>query len=407
MKSQTLRSLALGTLITAATFDALTVPVARLSIADCSMLLTVGAFGVNRDTLRRSCYFLFWIVPIVLLINAAIFFFYQARSAEVAADLSLLGSGFVRPIFFVLMSIGFYGVLERKKFSSAEIHQGVAFAAFLITAVVVLQYFGIAPPMYHNNPSFGETGRYTVFSEGWRPTGLTNEASFVGIFIFLLFVTAVRASEKSSHWHFLSARFCLVVAFLGCFFTTSRLALLLAVAVLVMQRPSFKKIFISIFLLLLVLPFLDIDRFQNVLAFEGDASTIERYGSLFAYASALVDPACIWGTGYLNSGAVISSHISALVLGVLGDRQLPAFSLPLQLAVELGPIVFLGLVLFVWIKWIRHIRDIRLNAVILVSFLTGIQNFIFVYIFVALVFYDRYTCSTQDHWRSGAHRAPA
>lgn len=407
MNQRTLLCVAFGMLLVVATFDAITIPVARLSIADCAMLLSIAIVGCTRATLQRCVYLVAWIVPIIILANAVVFFFYEANVATKGTDFSVLVSGFIRPALFVLISLGFYGSLEKQNFTASEIRTIITVAALFLTIVVILQYLGIAPPMYHNNPSFGETGRYTVFSEGWRPTGLSNEASFVGIFLLLIFVASLKGVKYDDSWKWFGPKMGASIAFIGCFFTTSRLSLLLAVLFLIMQRPSIKKILLIFSLALLAIPLLDIGRFQNILAFDGDASTIERYGSLFAYSSALFDPSNIFGTGYLNSSAAVEPYIDPIVRRVLGERQLPAFSLPLQLLVELGPILCVIVLIVCWIKWRNVIVDSRLRAVIIVSFVTGIQNFIFVYIFIALVFYERHTCSAQESRGGRAHNSTA
>lgn len=407
MSSRTLLCVALGILLTAATFDAITIPGARLSLADCAMIFSFAVVGFTRATLRRCLYFLLWITPIIISVNAVVFFFYEASVVGKGTEFGALVSGFVRPILFVLISICFYGMLEKEKFSKQEIQFAISIASLLLSVVIILQYFGVAPPMYHNNPSFGETGRFTVFSEGWRPTGLSNEASFVGIFLFLMFVASLRAARQDAKWEWFGPKTGVFITLIGCFFTTSRLSLLLAVVFLMMQKPSLKKSLMFASLFLVVTPFLDIGRFQNIFVFDGDASTIERYGSFFAYSSALLDPANLFGTGYLNSGTAVLPYIDPIVLQVLEGRQLPAFSLPLQLFVEFGPILCITLFAVFWIKWRHLISDIRFYAVIVVSFVTGIQNFLFVYIFITLVFYERHTCSTQKSRGSGTHNTIA
>jgi hypothetical protein len=403
MNSRNLYQLLVGLLLVGATFDAIVIPVIRLSIADCVLAFSLIAFGFSRDTPRRFTYFLFWIAPIILIGNAAIFFFYEASKVGRGFDLALLITGFIRPFTFVLIAIGFYGQLEKWQFSSKDIASAVVWAGCLLSLVVLLQYIGLFPSMFHNNPSFGETGRFTIFAEGWRPTGLSNEASFVGIFLFLLFAYVACSKANTPGTQKSPVQWPELVIFAGCFFTTSRLALLLAAIFLILQNPSFKKGVLIAIIGVTVLPFLDLSRFGNVFVFDGDASTIERYGSFFAYVAALADPATLFGTGYLNSGTAVLPYIDPLVIQVLGDRQLPAFSLPLQLLVEIGPLFCSFGLFYCVLKWRHHFRDQRLYAVIVTSLLTGIQNFIFIYIFVALVIYDRYTRSTQTDRRSGTY----
>lgn len=403
MMVRNLKHIAFGFLLVAATFDAIVIPGIRLSVADCAMLSSLAAFGFTRETIRRCIYFAIWVFPIVLMLNAVVFLFFEAGNVTKNVDFSSLLSGFVRPAFFILLSICFYGQMEKYRFSRSDIYSVIIWAGLSLSFIVFLQYIGVFPSMYHNNPSFGEAGRYTVFAEGWRPTGLTNEASFVGIFLFLLFVASSQTQVKNLARAIVVREWAPIMIFCGCFFTTSRLAVLLAVVFALLQKPSLKKGVLLVLGGLAVIPLLDISRFGNVFAFDGDASTIERYGSLFAYWEALGDPATLFGTGYLNSSSVVLPHIDPIVLQVLGERQLPAFSLPLQLLVELGPILCGFIIILCLLKWRASFNDRRLYAVIVVSFLTGIQNFLFIYVFVALVFYDRHSCSTQAGWRCGTH----
>lgn len=389
MRNSSLHNFCLGLLIVMTTFDAVVLPVIRLSIGDVCMLLAVLVAGLERNTIRRLSLFGGGVVPTVLILNAAIFFIYLAFSNATDQDLGKLISGFIRPFFFVTLAIIFYGMLESKKINDADLSFIVKVAGVILSWIVVMQYLGIAPPMYHNNPSFGEVGRFTFFSEGWRPTGLTNEASFVGIFLFLLFIGSIayRSDDKIiGRWRNQIAS---GIIFIGCLASTSRIAVILAALFIVFRKPTFQKLAVFSFVVPGVFAFLDLSRFENILMFDGDASTIERYGSLFAYLDALLDPANVFGTGYLNSVELVSKYIDPIVSSVLGDRTLVAFSLPLQLAVELGPFLFLTILIVAYFKFNRYLRDIRVLAVLLASTLTGVQNFLFIYIFISMVIYER------------------
>ena len=389
MKNYSLLSAGLGILLVLTTFDAVVVPGVRLSIADLSLLLGILIAGFHGETLRRLGLFFGAVVPLVLVVNAAIFFVYLAWSDGAVQDFTRLISGFVRPILFVTLAILFYGILDSQKVTSEDIGVAIKYAGILLSFIVILQYAGVAPPMFHNNPSFGESGRFTVFSEGWRPTGLTNEASFVGIFLFLIFISSIfyrKAGGTGGVWR---ENIPSGIIFCGCLASTSRIALLLAVIFVFLRKPTFGRIFLLGLAVPIVFAFVDLSRFQNMLVFDGDASTIERYGSLFAYTNTLLDPANFFGTGYLNSVELVNNYADPMVMKVLGDRKLPAFSLPLQLLVELGPLVFMLLFLFLFLKYKRYMLDVRIIAVIVASALTGIQNFLFIYVFISLVIYER------------------
>jgi hypothetical protein len=382
-------SVGIGFLIALASFDAIVLPGIRLSVADLSLLIAIMALGFHASTIRAAAFFWGVMVPIILLINSAIFLFHEALSNSAYADYSLLISGFLRPIFFTTIAIFFYGMLRDRLLTKSDIERSIQVAGLVLSVVVALQYFKLFPLMYHNNPSFGESGRFTVFAEGWRPTGLTNEASFVGIFLFLLFVASIarpRDGDSSPGYREFVPP---AIVFVGCLLSTSRISLALSVAFVIFRKPSAKRLALILLAVPLLLPYVDMTRLENMMVFNGDASTIERYGSFFAYIGALTDASNFFGTGYLNSTSMVMRYADPLLLKVLGDRSLPAFSLPLQLMVELGPGMFLLLVLIGMMKYRKQIFDVRIIAVFAAAAVTGVQNFLFVYIYIAVVVYER------------------
>lgn len=379
----------IGFLLVLATFDSVVVPFFRLSIADIVMLVSLPLLGIRFSNLEISFTKLAKTIAMIFIINTIAFLSYEAWRAESDAEYSLLISGFLRPILFTNLAFLFYAALHSNKISKEDLYKSIHVGGCILAFLVILQYFGLFFPTYHNNPSFGEIGRWNYTSLGWRPTGLSNEASFVGVYLVLFFSGSLWYLKSKCGRNKLYYSISSFFIFIGCVLSTSRIALLLACLVYFVFFPNMLRSLFGIFILIVWGSFQDLSRYRNLLAFGGDASTIERYGSIFSYLASLKDPRDFFGTGYLNSRGLISKHIDSAVIMVLKDRSLPAFSLPLQLAVDFGPLLFLVFCFYVIVMYKKELSNIKLVPILLVSIVTGIQNFLFCYIFFALVIYER------------------
>lgn len=381
------KTVAIVFLIVLSTFDAVVLPYLRLSIADISIIAMLFIMGITRRGMITSLKFLLIPIPLALGANAINYLTF-AINHHLEFDKTLLISGFIRPTFFTILAINLYHTLKYIKIDLEQISRGISIGVLAISTIVFMQFIGYWPAQFHNNPSFGESGRWTIFQEGWRPTGLSNEASFVGIFLVLLLSLQLYIKELTPFSKAAYHKYAPLFTLLGCFFTTSRLSLLLGLCVLALQsRMNFK--FLALFVVLLTIPFSDtglLNRFSNLSSFDGDASTIERYGSTLAYTDAILSGNYILGTGYLNGSNVALKYAAPLVVQELGDRSLPAFSLPLQIVLELGLPLTIIILISLALK-MRRYSAWPLFTVLLCSFFTGIQNFVFAYIFISLSMY--------------------
>jgi hypothetical protein len=367
------------------TFDSIVLPGARLSIADISLVSLMYFTGINNFFLKRLLVLLL-IIIFILFVNTL----FIARSIEYSHhSISIINSnlGFLRPFFFLVFSINVFSFLKKHEFTISQVYNSFAIGGIILSMIVFFQFLGISPPMYHNNPSFGEIGRFTHFSQGFRPTGLTNEASFIGIFLILILSLVLYIKNKYIFELKGVLKYSDLIILLGVFFTTSRLALILGGLIFIL-KASFK---FRIFGLLLILIFYILDpsnfsRLDVLIDGSGDNSTIERFGSNQAYYETIVNSPSLLGTGYLNANSLVYQYIDPKVDLVLVDRQLPSFSLPLQIIVEFG-LIGLSFVIMVIHLFRKTTYTLPFLAVLLCSFLTGIQNFIFIYFFIAALAY--------------------
>ena len=366
-------------LITLSSFDSLILPGVRLSVADISVFFLVLSSGFSLSFFKKNAIklFLFWgVVLISSIINSL---GYEAISGVSVSFIKSV-SGLLRPIFFSMLAALFLSNIQGRKTNSDTICFSFLLSGCIVSLIVALQFFGLYPAMYFNNPSFGEVGRWMSFSEGWRPTGLSNEASFVGIYILLMMTFSFYLKNKIYKG---KVNVMFFICSLGCFFTTSRIAFVFSLVLMFFKIKGWWRICIFIPILMMIYAFFDLTRITNLFEFSGDASTLERYGSNIAYFRAWVDNILGFSPGYLNGGALVSNYIDPLVLGVLNGRDLPAFSTPLQLLVEFGAssvILFFILVHYFTRNWLFSYFFVTLLCI---SMTTGIQNFLFVYIFIA------------------------
>lgn len=377
----------LGAIIVLLTFDSIVIPLLRFSIADLTYLVLLGFSIKNRAALNKNFFIVIICVPLLLILNS--FLFYNNSYFDYS-NINLFKSnmGFVRPIFYTLLSIFVFHRIKDSKIDLYQIYQVMSISGILLSVIVFLQYTAIFPFMYHNNPSFGETGRFTFFYLGFRPTGLSNEASFIGIYLVLILSLIIYLKTRINE----SLGFILqrsdLITLLGIFFTTSRLALLIALFLFLIKSSIFKKVIgITIVLVLLLLNPTTYNRFLILFDGSGDNSTIERFGSNDAYFNALISDFKIFGTGYLNANSQVRFFLDPRVELVLDGRQLPSFSLPLQLSVEFGLFFVLSALTCVIVLNRKIIFTLPILAIFLCSFLTGIQNFLFVYFFIAITYY--------------------
>lgn len=381
-------------LIFMSSFDSFVIPYTRFSIADLTLFSILIIVGFSKKTfifsMRRVL--TFWLCFIILSIVNSVGY-------QVTYDLnvSFINSitGVFRPLFFSLIAALFYAYLKLRMFNYELVCLSFLLSGALISGFVFFQYLGLFPPMYFNNPAFGEVGRWMSFSEGWRPTGLTNEASFVGIYIVLVMVFAFYVKSVRFVKY---ANILLFICSLGCFFTTSRLALIISLLISFFYlKPKYRFILFLPMIITLV-SFFDMGRFYNLLSFDGDASTIERYGSNISYIKAWLDNIISFMPGYLNANVMVYGYVDPIVVKVLDNRELTAFSLPLQMLVEFGSIGCFALLILIYLLNKDWFFSFFCLVFFFVSLTTGIQNFLFVYIYIAGSIYVKSSHCTQENW---------
>lgn len=368
------------------TFDAIVIPFFRISIAD---LVFVNLFLVSLNSnlaFLKSVKLLVIYFPLILILNAVIYYMNDYFITS-KIDVFKSSSGFIRPFFYSIISMFLFERMKKLEINLESIYLVISKAGIILTVIVFAQYFAFIPIMFHNNPSFGEVGRITDFTLGYRPTGLTNEASFIGIYLVLMLSILVFLKSKIRESLNVWERNYDILLLIGIFFTTSRLALLLALFLLIFKSSFTQKVIGLIMIsILLVINASTYNRFLILFDGSGDNSTIERFGSNQAYLDAFFNDLSIKGTGYLNANSKVNYFLDPTVEFVLDGRNLPSFSLPLQLIVEFGlPIVFF--LFFLLILYRKIFFKLPFVAIILCSFLTGIQNFLFVYFFFSLALY--------------------
>lgn len=369
------------------TFDSIVIPLIRFSFADLTFL-TLFAFSLkSKAALNKSFFILLICTPLLIVFNS--FLYYNNPYFDYSKiNLTKSNLGFLRPIFYTLISIFIFYRFKNSRFDLFKLYKIMAYSGIILSVIVFLQYTAVFPFMYHNNPSFGETGRFTLFKLGYRPTGLSNEASFIGIYLVLILSLILYLKTRiKENLGFVLQRSDVILLF-GVFFTTSRLALIVALFLFILKSSFFKKflgtIIISILLLLNPTTY---NRFLILFDGSGDNSTIERFGSNDAYVNAIFSDFNIFGTGYLNANSQVQFFLDPSVDIVLDGRQLPSFSLPLQLSVEFGLFFVITALIIVVIFYRKIIFTLPILSIFLCSFLTGIQNFLFVYFFIAITYY--------------------
>ena len=379
--------------ISLATFDSLVLPYTRLSIGDIAILIYTIYMGHSKNGYNLSLKLLFIYFPLLLCINAIVYFQYIIFENSVIQP-SLMIFGFLRPLYFSLMAIKVYYGFKIRRLTLRDIYMAISLASAFLTIVVILQYFGKWFPQFYNNPAFGETGRWAYFSEGWRPTGFTNEASFVGIFLVLMLALQLDLLKFSeTEYVGLIYKAAPFVTVLGCVFTTSRISLVMALILAIFRASKKYKILIIVALIPIFMWSESelIPRLANLLRYNGDPSTIERYGSSLAYANAILSGKYFFGTGYLNGVEAASKYMDPAVREVLKDRNMPSFCLPLQALLEFGvPLtIFVGFFAF---KILRKYFSTSVMALCACSLVTGLQNFLFVFVFSSLMAYVHNSC---------------
>lgn len=375
-------------------FDSFVIPFTRFSIADVTLFLTLIIVGFSKKSFIFSMHrvLTFWSCFIILsLVNSV------GYQVIYDSNISFINSitGVFRPLFFSSIAALFYAYLKLKMFNYELVCLSFLFSGALISGFVFFQYLGLFPPMYFNNPAFGEVGRWMSFSEGWRPTGLTNEASFIGIYIVLVMVFAFYVKSIRFKKH---ANAFLFVCNLGCFFTTSRLALIISLLLSFFYLKSKYRFVLFLPIIIILVSFFDMSRFYNLLSFDGDASTIERYGSNISYVKAWLDNIISFMPGYLNANVMVDGYVDPVVIQVLGNRELTAFSLPLQMLVEFGSVGCFALLILIYLLNKNWFFSFFSLVFFCVSLTTGIQNFLFVYVYIAGSIYVKSSYCTQENW---------
>lgn len=378
-------------------FDSFVIPFTRFSIADLTLFSTLIIIGFSKKTFIFSMprVLTFWLCFIILsLVNSI---GYQVVNDSSFSFFNSI-TGVFRPLFFSLIAVLFYSYVKLKEFNYELLCLSFLFSGVLISLFVFFQYLGFFPPMYFNNPAFGEVGRWMSFSEGWRPTGLTNEASFIGIYIVLMMVFAFYVKSVFLKKY---ANLLLFLCNLGCFFTTSRLALIISLLLSFFYLKSKYRFVLFLPVVIVLFSFFDMSRFYNLLSFDGDASTIERYGSNISYVKAWLGNIVSFMPGYLNANVVVYGYVDPVVIKVLDNRELTAFSLPLQMLVEFGSVGFFALLIVIYLLNKRWFFSFFSLVLFCVSLTTGIQNFLFVYIYIAGSIYVKSSyCAQKNWWRS-------
>jgi len=383
--------LAILSLVVLSTFDSVVIPYLRLSVADISIIGVLFALGVSKQGMHRSIYYLIIGVGIFFIVNSIVYLTHTILHEE-TFELRQLFRGILRPVLFIFLAINLYYSLRKCNIDGRRLYAALSIGGGLLTIIVLTQYTGHWPAQYHNNPAFSESGRWTFFNEGWRPTGLSNEASFVGIFLVLILSLQIYLKENIALGKSKLLAIAPYITLIGCFLTTSRIAFLIGVFLLIIHmRLGYKLLFISIAILFILF-------FENFVpvrilalgSFDGDASTLVRYGSNLAFINAILSGNYILGVGYLNGSNVAMQYANPAVLEAHGDLILPAFSVPLQLMLELGlPLFFLALFILIYKR--KCIFTLPIITVMLASLVTGIQNFVFVYIFISLAVYAKHS----------------
>jgi hypothetical protein len=277
--------------------------------------------------------------------------------------------------------------LEAHKVSRVTIFN--AFKIFLIISFIVVaaQYYGIFPALYNNNPSFSETGRWTVFSEGYRPTGLTNESSFFANFLVLAAGHLLNNKVWGLKYKYQNENLIIFLLILTAFFSTSRIAILYIFFLLLFFNPSIWK-FLTVVMIALIAIMYDenlLHRLTNLLTMDGDASTFERYGNILGYIYAIVNFEWIVGTGYMNSSRIVLDNLPYNFFDA-ELNSIVSFSLPLQIALEFG-LFSLPLFYIFFSQLIGKKINLPYLSIMLVSLSTGMQNFLFFYIFIGITIY--------------------
>ena len=371
-------------------FDGLVIPVMRLSVGDIGVIGMLLVLGGTLTTLKKCLrkVLIFWcLMFLISIVNSVGFSAFNEMSASVITSIS----GLLRPVLFSFLGCMLIASFDKYKMSSRDVAISFLIAGCLLSIIVLFQYLGISPPVYLNNPAFGETGRWVYFSEGWRPTGLTNEASFVGIFLTLILTFCVFITKSISG---LRLNLILIIINMGALLSTSRLGLVTSLLVTFIFLKPVQRIMIFLPALILFYLYTDTSRLFNLLSFDGDKSTFERYSSSYYYCVAFLDNIFSFSPGYLNGNILVGQYLDVDLLTLLDGRKLPSFSFPLQILLELGG-WGVGLLLLFTISVVRKwVFSLFFLILLMLSMTTGIQNFLFVYIYIAGSIYAKYSHSS-------------
>lgn len=366
------------------TFDATVIYPTRLSIADSICLIyIISNFNLTLQTLKANliAIFFFFIFAIVNVLLITIY----SESYNIEASYVSTLSGLVRPFIFTFFAIHIYSIFNKNKINNHTLYYSFLLFIGISFILITLQYIGYFPSLYNNNPSFGEIGRWTVFSEGFRPTGLTNESSFFANFLVLVTSASIHFNKKFGTKNEL--KFILFFSLITAILSTSRVAILYILIILIFSDFNFKSILsLTIISTIGILLGNDLsERMTNLVSIDGDASTFERYGNTLGFISTIMSLEWPWGTGYMNSSNLVVKYLpydfySSNLVSIV------SFSLPLQLLVELGIISFFPL--FYLYKLInKHKGNVSIYSAPLVCITTGMQNFLFFYIYIAIIIY--------------------
>lgn len=377
-------ALILGLLLFLYTFDATVLWKTRLSIADLICIFYVLA-NIKLDlNFLKKFFSVFFIFMLSLLFNILLYSFYSYFN-NIDAVFSNLFFGLLRPFLFVSLAVSMYCNMNSTQINTILIYNSFIIFLYISFFVVTLQYAGYFPPLYNNNPSFGEISRWTSFSQGYRPTGLTNESSFFANFVVLISSAALHYNSLLGKNNDLKIIYAL--SLLTLYFSTSRIGIIYILIIFLIHGFSIKKILILSALLFSAINLNDEfgARILNLFSIDGDASTSERYGNTLGYLFTITSFEWPWGTGYMNSASLVMKHLPYSFLE--SDlTSIVSFSMPLQFIVELG-IFSLPFIFYLARAIFSGGINLAYLSLLLVGLTTGMHNFLFFYIFIAILLY--------------------
>jgi len=401
----------LVSLLLLSTFDALSLPIFRLSIGEfLTILLLLFRFKTYPSFLLKSPSFGFLLLYFYLLI------FHQIIASFIWNTFPYL-QAFVRPFLYSSLAILIYQAFLNINVSKIFLLKSIRVTLLIYSGIVIMQKlfpFLILPLL---NPSFGINSLvYTGL-----PSGLTVEPSFVGGFIASFYCLLIFWDQKLNYS-------CLFFALIACIASGSRTGLLILVLVVCFYilRNFFAYMFRAIvlgnsiplglsrfvyllffsFVLLLFYNFVytpfsgnfsvrlinAFDGIQNVFLLDPsyqDISVGARMTSQLVYHSQLIklisfyDLKSVFGYGIFQSSYLISANLSSSQF--IGDNLVP-FNFFYQFLVELG-VFSLFIILSLFLRLRLTPFPFSLIGFALFASTCNVLNFFWSYVFIAVFFY--------------------